>query len=145
MKEKNSISPHYKSAKKWLSRAAKDLRAAKAVFSPDLTDYYLASYLCQQCSEKSMKSFLALNRKRNIYEHPTSKLAGTLLKIDPGIEDILKETTKLDPYAVAVRYPDCEIVVTKETTEKAIHLAEKIFNYFLERAEKLAPDPQSSL
>lgn len=132
--------PHYNSAKKWLARAAKDLRIAKLSFDIDDPDYVMACYLSQQCSEKSIKSFLALHGKRNIHKHDVSSLAGAVTKIDENVEQTLRSAATLDPYAVKIRYPDSDLEVDEEMSREAIEIASKVHQYFLERAEEYSPN-----
>ena len=128
--------PPYERAREWLGFAARELRTAKSLIEMPEPDYRFASFACQQSAEKSIKSFLMLNNKRIHKTHDMRALADLVCEIDPALEGALEAAISLTPYAVKIRYPDANIEVTRETTLKAVSVANDVFQLFLDRIDQ---------
>lgn len=134
--------PQYDAAKKWLIRAARDLRNARHLLGMQDPDYCFASFACQQSSEKSIKAFLAFHGKRIKKTHDLRELAGLVVAIQPELSATLKEAGRLTPYAVEIRYPDYSIDINEKTTLEAIEIAQSILDLFLNIVEKNSDNNQ---
>ena len=134
--------PQYDAAKKWLARAARDLKNARYLLAMPDPDYCFASFACQQSSEKSIKAFLAFHGKRIKKTHDLRELAGLVVAINPKLSRTLKEASKLTPYAVEIRYPDYSIEINEKTTLEAIKIAQSILDLFLDIVEKSSDNNQ---
>ena len=64
------------------------------------------AFHCQQVVEKSLKGLLTYHGKKFDKTHDLQEILGLVLVIEPSLEEVLKPTIELTPYAVAFRYPD---------------------------------------
>lgn len=88
--------------KKWFEKAKDDLKKAKDNFG--IGHYDLASFLCQQAVEKSLKAVLIERKNEFPKIHDLVRL-GKLVELD---ERLLKNCEKLSPVYIGARYPDIE-------------------------------------
>jgi len=86
--------------KKWIEKARDDLKKAKDNFR--IGHYDLASFLCQQAVEKSLKAVLIERKNEFPKIHDLVRL-GKLVELDEKFADKLKELTLIYIYT---RYPD---------------------------------------
>ncbi|HBT46948.1 MAG TPA: DNA-binding protein [Peptococcaceae bacterium] len=115
-------------ALKWLDRARKDLRAAKMLFNNDEEpDFDLACYLSQQCAEKSLKALLIYLGIRFAYKHDLEYLMGLLPANEQG-KFAEVELEWLSSWATEGRYPGDAAGATREEAQKAIDIAETVYN-----------------
>jgi HEPN domain-containing protein len=116
----------------WLKQAKSDLRFAKAAVSDGF--YSQTCFVCQQASEKALKSVLYSRGAEVILTHSLYRLCQQL-KINSRL---LKAAGILDQYYLSARYPDAlpdgtpDDVFTKEQAEEALKYAEA----FLAKATK---------
>jgi len=114
-------------ALKWLDRARKDLRAAKMLFNDEEPDFDLACYLSQQCTEKSLKALLIYLGIRFAYKHDLEYLMG-LLPASEQEKFAEVELEWLSIWATEGRYPGDAAGATREDAQKAIDIAETVYN-----------------
>ena len=115
--EKFYMNTKYKD--KWLSKANKDLKTALELFSQKDSDYYeIIAFHCQQCVEKYLKGFLSFHGKKIEKIHSIENL---LLQCNK-IEDFssAKDLVGLTVFAVNIRYPDYNIVLTESDLEEIV-------------------------
>ena len=114
---------------RWYKQGLYDLKAAED--SMESENYEWACFQAQQSGEKALKSFLFLNRKRNIFTHSIKKLMEECGEINKEFS-ILRRAKLLDQYYVPTRYPNGlpdEIpheFYNKEDAKKCVKYARKI-------------------
>lgn len=87
----------------WFSQAKYDLKAA--VDSKKNGNFEWACFQAQQATEKALKAFLFLNRKRNILTHSIRKLIEMCTELEMRFND-LKKAKVLDQYYIPTIYPN---------------------------------------
>ncbi len=113
---------------RWFKSAEDDLRKAKDNFG--ISNYDLASFLCQQAVEKSLKAFLIKKTSKFPKIHDLVKL-GKLVNLD---QNLLKICEKLTFVYTETRYPDVsERKYTKDETQKDIENTEVLIKWIAER------------
>jgi len=109
----------------WLRQAQDDLRFARAAHR----DRFFAQtcFICQQASEKALKSILYFRGARTVLSHSLHKLCDEL-----NINDELAKAARiLDQYYISARYPDAlaegtpSEVFTREQSEQSLEYAER--------------------
>ncbi len=109
----------------WISYAEDDMGLAQyAMKMPGSRPYRLIAYHAQQCAKKYLKAYLIYQDIDFPYTHEIGKLlklCGSHLWIEK-----LKETYKLTPYAVNVRYPGVDEIVTEKEALEALDLASMV-------------------
>lgn len=114
-------------ALKWQDRARRDLRVAKMLFYDKEPEFDLACYLSQQCAEKSLKALLIHRGIRFAYRHDLDYLVGLL---PPGEQETYYNIRLewLSGWVTEGRYPGDTAGATKEDAQRAIEIAEVIYN-----------------
>ncbi|MBF0327544.1 MAG: HEPN domain-containing protein [Nitrospirae bacterium] len=114
-----------KIVRQWIKHADEDLRLAKHAFKLSSScPYKLVAFHAQQCAEKYLKSFLALQKVDFPYTHNISLLLEMCSAHAIWVSD-LTEAESLTPYAVTARYPGKDIVSKKEAVS-AVEIAAKV-------------------
>lgn len=118
------------SARRWLVKASRDLRAVSAVLDlkPPLLD--VAGFHCQQSLEKCFKFYLAAKKEKIKKIHDLRELHDMALKI--GWDFPLKKSVldQISYCAVIVRYPDADDgKLTKRLVRQWRKIAEDVFEY----------------
>lgn len=119
----------YDLAKEWLKYAKSDLNTAKHMFEdvyPKETE--ITCYHSQQCAEKSLKGFCILKNVEPAKTHDLIALCNICITINNSFHVILDECSRLNPYGVAVRYPN-ELAVDETIAKKAITMAQKVYDF----------------
>lgn len=114
-------------AKKWLEQAEEDLETAKYTFNGK--KYKAASFWCQQCAEKALKSFLINKNKEMPKIHDLVKL-GKIVNLD---KELLDKCEKLTYVYIESRYPD--VIQSKynpKETEDDIKIAGEVLKWIKE-------------
>lgn len=115
-----------KKVNQWVEIANEDLQMAKHGFTiSSNVPYRLIAFHSQQCAEKYLKAFLVFNSIDFPYTHEIEKLLN-LIPEEYKLTGKLKEAFKLSDYAVARRYPDFYLSVSKEEAEYSVKLAEDV-------------------
>ncbi len=116
----------------WLRKAKSDLRFAQTAFSEGF--YAQTCFLCQQVSEKALKSILYDRGAKQILTHSLKNLCKEI-RIN---SKLLEAAGILDQYYISARYPDALLegipddVFTKAQAFDALQYAEA----FVNQAEK---------
>lgn len=113
----------------WLRYANNDLIVARHSFedlNPKQTE--IASYHCQQCAEKALKAFLLFKDIEPPKIHDLKVLCKMCQDNDVSFENILIQCAHLNPYGVAVRYPN-ELSPNEEMVKIAIREAQIIYDF----------------
>ena len=124
------------SHEKWLLKARNDLEAAKILYQANCLD--VAIYHTQQCAEKALKGYLALQKQPIVKTHDLAALVAHCEKFEPVFSHINLLAEKLTPFSVAFRYPEAEIYPKKQVVLSAVRDAEKILLFVETRINKSA-------
>ena len=114
------------SALNWISKAERDLEAAKRmiVCVDPLLD--TGSYHCQQAAEKALKGWLTFRSVSVTKTHDLVHLVRECVKLEVGFQDLLEMADFLTPFAVDFRYPRDMFEPPLEEAKTALIAAEKI-------------------
>ncbi|MEW5936887.1 MAG: HEPN domain-containing protein [Candidatus Thermoplasmatota archaeon] len=120
----------------WLRRARSNLERAKAGKISEGVLYEDLCFDCQQAAEKAIKALLISTGKEFPWEHSIPRLLE--LVEDAGIEIPVgvKGAIDLTDYAVKTRYPGGREPVTEEEYNKALKVAEKVYEWVTETIRK---------
>lgn len=115
--------------KEWFSNANEDIRVGQALWDLGPEKYLRAvPYHCQQAVEKAIKGYLAYKKVKFPKTHDLGELATLVIAINPELSDLLKEASRLTPYAVEFRYPDAaKKERTLEDSQDALRIGKKIY------------------
>ena len=116
-------------ANEWLRYANNDLIVAKHCFEdlhPKQTE--IASYHCQQCAEKALKAFLLYKNIEFEKTHDLKILNKMCQDIDNSFAEIITQCAHLNPYGVAVRYPN-ELSPNEDMVKFAITKAQQVYDF----------------
>ena len=112
-------------AKEWMLKGEQDLDAANLLMyageSP-LPDY--VCFHCQQCAEKYLKAYLQEHEVEFERKHDLMPLLISCRSLDDEFQQIKKDLSQLDRYAVVVRYPG--IIITADTAKAALKAADHV-------------------
>jgi len=123
-------------ANEWLRYANNDLIVAKHCFEdlyPKQTE--IASYHCQQCAEKALKAYLSYIKIEFEKTHDLKLLNKLCQDNDSSFAQIMIQCAHLNPYGVAVRYPN-ELSPNEDMVKLAIVKAQEVYDFC---ADKIAP------
>jgi HEPN domain-containing protein len=110
----------------WLTKASRDLDAARVLASCDPPIPDVASYHCQQAAEKALKGFLAFFDVPLLKTHFLTTLLARAAEIEPGFDTWTDMAERLTPLATAYRYPSADDQPDRVELEEAIEDAETI-------------------
>ncbi|CEP69239.1 HEPN [Moorella glycerini] len=115
-------------ALRWLDKARRDLRVARMAFNDEEEpEFGLACYLSQQCAEKSLKALLIRLGIKFAYKHDLSYLVELLPPEDQTAFSEM-ELEWLADWVTEGRYPGDTLEATNDEAQKAIAMAEDIYN-----------------
>ncbi len=110
----------------WLDIAEVDMASAKAL-APDGALARAAGFHAQQAAEKYLKAVLAKENMSVPRIHDLLRLATSLSKTLPELQDAEEDIVWLSTFTVDVRYPlSVGLAVTRADAERAIAIAERI-------------------
>ena len=116
-------------AKEWLKYSKSDLFTAKHMFEdvfPKETE--IVCYHSQQCAEKVLKGYCIFKGIEPLKTHDLIALCHLCMTVEDSFSEILDYCSSLNPYGVAVRYPN-ELAVDEIIAKNAIVMAQKIFDF----------------
>ena len=79
---------------------------------------------CQQCAEKYLKAYLQDHNVEFERKHDLMPLLISCQALDAEFQQIKKDLSRLDRYAVVVRYPG--IIIKAATAEAALKSADRV-------------------
>ena len=126
MRENNS--DVLRQVEKWLSYGDEDLQLARHALKLESgCPYRLIAYHAQQCVEKHLKAYLVYHGVDFPYTHNISRLLELCDESTATnwIEE-LHGAEELTPFAITTRYPGPDEEVTKEESEFALGVAERV-------------------
>jgi HEPN domain-containing protein len=115
--------------KEWLKYSKSDLVTARHMFEdvyPKETE--IVCYHCQQCVEKALKGYCIFKNIEPLKTHDLIALCHLCITVEDSFYEILDNCSRLNPYGVAVRYPN-ELVVDEVVAKNAIVMAQQIFDF----------------
>jgi len=114
----------------WLAKADQDLGAARLLVAgyPDV-----ALFHCQQAVEKALKAFLVAHDVPFRRSHDLREIGMQCVRIEPGLERLVRNAAPLAVFAWRTRYPDEDIEpVAREEVDAVMTIA----------AATVAPSPR---
>jgi len=139
---------HFENAKKWLDRAKSDYADALVLDKhtwPKSTE--TICYLCQQATEKALKTILVYNGDEVPKIHNIRDLMNLCVKYEPTVKVETRISMKLTDFAIASRYPDNLNEWTEEDTKLGLKYSNHtidIVSAYLEKAEKETEDQEQT-
>ena len=122
-----------KLVREWLKKARSDLRAAEALIELDSPPEDIICFHAQQAAEKYLKGLLLFHQIEFEKTHNLVYLKDLCASEDPAFNSITSGIISLNPYAVAVRYPDDFRDYSLEDEREAIQMAQQVESFVLER------------
>lgn len=115
--------------KKWIEKANHDLGTAVLTYKhiPKYRD--TIAFHCQQATEKYLKSYLIFLGIEFRRHHDLIYLAELIDQKDQLDDIFVRKLTELEDYAVEIRYPDTEIMLTDEEIQNAISIVKDVRVY----------------
>ena len=107
----------------WLAKADEDLGVAQHLLATNTSYFPTIGFHAQQAAEKFLKAFLVLCQVEFRKTHDLGELLDLVAGIDTPLADSLQQTTALNPYSVAFRYPGDAPHVSLEDVQHAVNLA----------------------
>ena len=123
-------------ARGWFLKADSDLHTAQRMLTGE-GPYDTACFHAQQVAEKYLKGLLAFMEQPIPRTHNLEELQQLCIPLVPALQLTGVDLVELTPYAVQLRY-DFEFWPDRETTEQALHIAERV------RAAVLTAVPQEA-
>jgi HEPN domain-containing protein len=120
-----------KLVRSWLLKAKHDLASAKvlATSNPPLLD--TALYHCQQAAEKALKGYLVFCDQEFERVHDLEILIHLSIPYQSKMNEWIDAGIQLTPYARIYRYPGYTIEPSKKEFDKAISVAEGLYDFIL--------------
>lgn len=117
----------------WLSKAARDLRAAEVLLASNPPLLGEVAFHCQQAAEKTLKGFLTWHDTPFGKTHDLAVVGGLCVGIDQGLEAHCRRAERLTVFAWAFRYPGDPEEPTRGDAESALDLARETLEAILSR------------
>lgn len=115
--------------KEWFKYSQNDLISARHLFEdlyPKQTE--VACYHSQQCAEKALKGYIFFIDIEPPKTHNLIELCQICIEHDNEFSEIKNTCADLNPYGVAVRYPN-ELAVDDTITKLSIDKAQIIYDF----------------
>ena len=118
-------------ANEWFKMAEIDFETAKFLLNMKPAPLEIICYHCQQCAEKYLKGFIALNGGQITKTHDLVMLNKICLPYNSIFKEIENECIELTDYGVQMRYPfhleveDNDVQDAIKSTQKIIELIKK--------------------
>jgi len=119
------MKPH----EEWLYKAEHDLASSDYLLSSPDPLFDISIYHTQQCAEKSLKAYLAFMEKEIENTHNLKMLVEICAQIDSEFNTLYDDCIFLNPYATLYRYPQGDLMPSRETVVNAIKTSQRIFNF----------------
>lgn len=109
----------------WVYKAEEDFRTATTMVrkrknpAPDNV-----CFCAHQCAEKYLKAFLVFHKIGFPKTHSLQALLDLVVDLDPVLEALREGLTRLEPYAVEIRYPGENATV--EESKESVNLMRRI-------------------
>jgi predicted nucleotidyltransferase/HEPN domain-containing protein len=120
-------------ARDWLTRAARDLRAAHLSLSTDPPMLDMVVFHCQQAAEKAIKGYLAWNDVPFRRTHELKDLGDQVVAIDASLTADVGRAASLSDYAWKFCYPGGPPEPLRSEADAALATAQAAYDALLER------------
>lgn len=122
-------------AQEWLTRAERDLQAARNELNarpplPEMTAFHV-----QQAAEKVLKAFLTARSISFPYTHDLVVLQAQCEGAEPGFDRFLAAAQTLNPYATQFRYPGGPLSPSEAEAQRALELGSGIVDFVREQLQ----------
>ncbi len=123
----------------WTSKAEADYHAARVLLRQrTLSLYDQVCFLSQQSAEKYLKSFLVASQVEFPKIHKLLQINDLCMAVDAEFDALRSQLTRLETYAVDVRYPGT--AATKEDAKAALAVAQEVRQFVRQKLDALAGD-----
>ncbi|HBF35923.1 MAG TPA: DNA-binding protein [Firmicutes bacterium] len=124
-------------ANEWFKMAELDFNSAKfLLMNMRPAPLEIICYHCEQCAEKYLKGFIALNGGQIIKTHDLVILNKNCLMYSAKCQEIENDCIELTDYGVPMRYP-FHLEIEETDVTKAIESTEKIIKLIKEESVRL--------
>ena len=119
-------------ALEWFKMAEIDFDSAKFLLAMKPVPFEIICYHCQQCVEKYLKGFIALNGGQILKTHDLVALNKECISFNNEFDAIENECIELTDYGVQVRYPfhieieDFDVQNAIKNTQTTVDFIKKI-------------------
>ena len=123
--------------KEWHEYAERDLSSAKYLLNMRPVPLEIIAYLCQQCAEKYLKSYLVYNDQDVIKTHDLVELIKLCAEFEKEFLSLEKQCTILFKYVTDTRYPRQKLELNDYDIKKALEYAEVVKNFVLNKIQEV--------
>ncbi len=122
--------------REFLMFAEEDLKSARVLLKEEI--FNQVCFHSQQVAEKSLKSFIKFKKRISPKTHSLLELLNICSQYDKRFSALLDICKFLDKFYIPTRYPDAivgslpEGLPSKKDAEKALEIAESIYNFVKE-------------
>jgi HEPN domain-containing protein len=124
-------------AKQGLAKAENDLLNADNNLAANHVPCDTVCFHCQQAVEKMLKAFLINEDRPYPISHDLLLILEQILEVEPQAEVLRPRLALLNPYAVAVRYPDTEFTPALDDAREARSTAQEIHRWLKNKRPRL--------
>ena len=110
----------------WRHKADQDMRSAETLLLQDPPLLYPSCFHSQQAAEKYLKAYLTFLQVESPKTHSIRELLNLVKIVDEELASSLLPAAILTPYGVDVRYPSDIPEPSRQETEDALALAQKV-------------------
>lgn len=129
--------PEIEIAKQWLAKAENDLLNADNNLAAQRVPFDTVCFHCQQAAEKMLKAFLLANGEPYPITHDLLLILEQVRSLAPQAESLRPILALLNPYAVAIRYPDSSDIATADDAAEAREAVEQVSRWLQNRQPDL--------
>jgi len=122
----------------WLTKALRDLKAAKTLSADPKPLLDAAIFHCQQAAEKAVKGYLVYRDIRFLKTHDVRSLVMAAASVEPSFSSWLRVGEKLTPYIAEFRYPAEADEPTRAEFDEALCSAQALYEFVLSLLPKEA-------
>ena len=125
--------PEVEWVRTWLTKAKRDLSAARRLIAEPPILAEIACFHAQQAAEKSLKGFLVYHEVEFEKVHAIRYLLDLCIGIDDEFERLRERAEPLTRYAILGRYPAPGAEVTQAEATAAVEVAAGVSEFVLSR------------
>lgn len=119
----------------WFEMAKNDFDSANFLLNMKPVPFQIICFHCQQCVEKYLKGFIALNGGSILKTHDLTMLNKQCSEFDNTFKEIEDQCIELTDYGVQVRYP-FHIDIEETDVELAINNTKKVIDFISNRIKE---------
>lgn len=123
------MKPH----EEWLFKAAHDLSSSEYLLTSPDSLFDISIYHTQQCAEKSLKAYLAFMEQEIENTHNLKMLVEMCALIDSEFNTLYDDCIYLNPYSTLYRYPQGDLMPSKDTVISAIKTSRKRYDFVISK------------